>query len=286
VPKHGKGRHHHEEHEEHVNHEAWVIPYADMLTLLMGLFLVLWALSNQDLAKMREFSQSFGQTVGMSAGAGSGGDGVLEGSSSATTTLPPPVPPPLLSPQQVQQATAALEREAASAAAVQGEVARMDSAEAIIAAAAASNGVGDALTFRREQRGLIVSIVSDDVLFDPGSASLRADGLVVLDAVAGGLAALPNLVAIEGHTDSVPIANAAFPSNWELSTDRASVVLRYLMARWGLPPARMVAGGYADQRPVGPNETPDGRARNRRVDIAVLATTGPQAVDPAPTLGG
>jgi chemotaxis protein MotB len=285
VPKHGKGHHHHEEHEEHVNHEAWVIPYADMLTLLMGLFLVLWALSNQDLAKMREFSQSFGQTVGMSAGVASG-DGVLEGASSPTTTLLAPLEPPPLSPQQVQQATAALEREAATAAAVQGEVARMDAAEATIAAAAASSGVGDALTFRREERGLIVSIVSDDVLFDPGSASLRSDGLAVLDAVAGGLAALPNLVAIEGHTDSVPISNAAFPSNWELSTDRASVVLRYLVARWSLPPARMVAGGYADQRPVGANETPEGRARNRRVDIAVLATTGPQATDPVPVPGG
>lgn len=292
MPKHGKGHQHHEEHEEHVNHEAWVIPYADMLTLLMGLFLVLWALSNQDLAKLKEFSQSFSQSVGVSAGPaiGGGGAGVLDGANSATTTMPPPVPP--MSGQRLEQANAALAREEAVAVAAAGESARMDSAEAVIAAAAAGNGVGGAVSFRREERGLVVSIVSDDVLFEPGSASLRADAPAVLDAVAGGLSALPNMVAVEGHTDSVPIATATYPSNWELSTDRASTVLRYLVDRWGLPPSRLVAGGYADQRPVGPNETAAGRALNRRVDIAVLATAAPAGAPtaaptaaPAPSLG-
>lgn len=281
MPKAGR-RHHEEEHEEHVNHEAWVIPYADMLTLLMGLFLVLWALSNQDLAKLKEFSQSFGQSVGVATAAGApsrGGDGVLDGASTPTTTIA--VEPPSMSAQQVRQATEALEREQERADAVEGEIARLDQAEATIAAAAAASGVGGSLTFRREERGLIVSIVTDDVLFAPGSASLRPEGLAALDAVAGGLAALPNTVAIEGHTDSIPISNGSFPSNWELSTDRASTVLRYLVDRWGLPPNRLMAGGYADQRPVGDNATPDGRARNRRVDVAVLAATAPDGSDPA-----
>jgi chemotaxis protein MotB len=279
VPKHGRS-HHHEEHEEHVNHEAWVIPYADMLTLLMGLFLVLWALSNQDLAKLKEFSQSFGQSVGVAAsGGGGGGDGVLDGASSPTTTIA--VSPTTLSVQQVQRAQAALEREEAATQAAEGESSRLAEAEATIAAAATASGVGGNLTFRREERGLVVSIVTDDVLFAPGSAALRPEGLASLDAVAGGLAALPNTVAIEGHTDSVPISNGAFPSNWELSTDRASTVLRYLVDRWGLPPSRLMAGGFADQRPVGDNATADGRARNRRVDIAVLATATPATTDTA-----
>lgn len=267
-----RGRHHHEEHEEHVNHEAWVIPYADMLTLLMGLFLVLWAISNQDLAKLKEFGKSFGETVGISqaaTGTGSaGGDGVLDGGNTPTTTL-------RLGPEELKAAQEALQVQQAAQEARATEAVSMDAAEQTIAEAAAGGGMAGTLSFRREERGLVVSIVSDDVLFDPGSADLRPDGLAVLDAVASGLAALPNTISIEGHTDDVPISTGRFPSNWELSTARASSVLRYLADRHGIPPARMVAGGYADQRPVAANDTPEHRAQNRRVDIAVLATEGP-----------
>jgi chemotaxis protein MotB len=126
------------------------------------------------------------------------------------------------------------------------------------------------VSFRTEQRGLVVSIVSDDVLFAPGSADLGGSGQAVLDAVARALVELPNQVAIEGHTDDTPIATGRFPSNWELSTARAATVLRYLTERRGVPARRLVAGGYGDQRPLDTNDTPAGRARNRRVDIAVL----------------
>lgn len=269
---------HHEEHEEHVNHEAWVIPYADMLTLLMGLFLVLWALSNQDLAKLKQFGASFGETVGVSRpnpladGAGSGGDGVLDGGNTPTTA------PPFGD----QMAADALDRERAAQSARAAENASLDDAEAVITATAESQGVSPSLSFRREERGLIVSIVSDEVLFEPGSAELRLDGLVALDAVAVGLAQLPNPISIEGHTDSKPINTARFPSNWELSTARSAAVLRYLASVHGIPPSRMVAGGYADQRPEGDNSTPEGRARNRRVDVAVLSTA-PAAPESNPT---
>jgi chemotaxis protein MotB len=270
VPRKGSRSHHDEEHEEHVNHEAWVIPYADMLTLLMGLFLVLWAIGNQDLAKMKQFAQSFSAEVGISSPVASGGTGVLEGGSgtrSTETTLPPP-----LGPTQLRDARAALDREAAVADAVAADEAQLTQAETVIRDRAAAAGVADAITFRREDRGLVVSIVSDDVLFGPGSADLQADGTLALDALAGALVALPNQISIEGHTDDVPISNARFPSNWELSTSRAGVVLRYLVDRHGLDPSHVVAGGYADQRPLESNETAEGRARNRRVDIAVLST--------------
>jgi chemotaxis protein MotB len=264
-----KKKHHHEEHEEHVNHEAWVIPYADMLTLLMGLFLVLWALSNQDLAKMKEFGESFGKSVGVAgpsnaaATDGKGGDGVLDGSSSPTTAP---------SIGDADMAMAALQREQAAEEAREVESVSLDRAETTITETAAQVGAAPALTFQREERGLVVSIVSDDVLFEPGSADLRTDGLPALDAVAVGLARLPNTISIEGHTDSRPISTGRFPSNWELSTARAAAVLRYLATVHGLDTSRMVAGGYADQRPQGDNATADGRARNRRVDIAVLST--------------
>jgi chemotaxis protein MotB len=266
VPK--KGGHHEEEHEEHVNHEAWVIPYADMLTLLMGLFLVLWAIGNQDLAKMKEFAQGFSSAVGISQPL-EGGGGVLPDGVAATPTTTTLVP---LMGEELSQARAALDREADAAAAAQADQAQLTQAEGIIREGAVAAGLGDAVTFRREDRGLIVSIVSDDVLFAAGSADLQVDGSTALDALAGALATLPNSISIEGHTDDVPISSGRFPSNWELSTARAGVVLRYLVDRHGLDPSRLVAGGYAEQRPLESNATPEGRARNRRVDIAVLSS--------------
>jgi chemotaxis protein MotB len=268
-----KGRsHHHDEHEEHVNHEAWVIPYADMLTLLMGLFLVLWAIGNEDLAKLRQFSQSFADQVGISSPF-SGGSGLLaaEAAAASTTTIAP-VPP-----GEVEAGRAALAREAAAGQFAAAAARELDRAEAVIRDRAHREGVGGAITFRREERGLVVSIVSDDVLFAPGSAALEAQGTRTLDAVGAALGSIENRIAIEGHTDDLPISNPRFPSNWELSTARAGAVLRYLVDRHGLRPDQLVAGGYADQRPLADNAHPAGRARNRRVDVAVLSlvsTTG------------
>jgi chemotaxis protein MotB len=264
-----KGRRHHEaEHEEHVNHESWVIPYADMLTLLMGLFLVLWAIGNEDLAKMKEFSQSFAAQVGISSPL-AGGDGLLDGgevaAAATTSTLAPP------SPEQVARGQAALQREGQAAEARAEASEQLEQAEQVIKGHAQDVGVGDAITFRREERGLVVSIVTDDVLFAPGSAELQPGGTGALDAVAAALRALDNRIAIEGHTDDRPISNSRYPSNWELSTSRAGAVLRYLVDAHGLPAQRMVAGGYAEQRPLAGNDTVEGRARNRRVDVAVLS---------------
>ena len=92
----------------------------------------------------------------------------------------------------------------------------------------------------------MVSIVADDVLFEPGSAHVEAAGSRALDAVAAALRSLDNQIAIEGHTDDRPISNSRFPSNWELSTARAGAVLRYLVDHHGLPPSRLSAAGYAD----------------------------------------
>ena len=271
-----------------MNHEAWVIPYADMLTLLMGLFLVLWAIGNQDLARMKEFAQGFSSQMGLSQPV-DGGGGVLEDGVAATVTTTTMQ----LGAGELTEARAALDREHMAATARQAEIDQLTTAEQVIKERAVDAGFGDAVTFRREDRGLVVSIVSDDVLFAAGAADLRQDGSAALDALAVALVGLPNRISIEGHTDDVPISSGRFPSNWELSTSRASVVLRYLVDRHGMDPARLVAGGYAEQRPLESNSTPDGRARNRRVDIAVLSAvaagptgteaTGADATGPAAT---
>jgi chemotaxis protein MotB len=108
------------------------------------------------------------------------------------------------------------------------------------------------------------------VLFAPGSAALKREGRALLLRIAGELKALEgHRITVEGHTDATPIASAAFPSNWELSAARAAGVVR-LLAEAGVDPSRLAVGGYAEWRPIADNDAPDGRARNRRIEILVL----------------
>jgi chemotaxis protein MotB len=256
---------HHEEHEEHVNHEAWVIPYADLLTLLMALFLVLWASSQSDLSKLKEVSAGFADQLGVSGdGQGAGGQGVLAGSSQpdVTTTVPP-------TPAQEAMAMAALRDAQNAKEAASEDQKQLQGVQQAITSNAAAAGTSQDLTFQLQQRGLVVSIVTEGVLFDAGSADLRPEGKAILDQIADELTRVPNDLAIEGHTDDQPISNGQYPSNWELSTARATNVLRYLVDHHGLSPKRLQAAGYGDERPLAPN-TPTGRVANRRVDIAVL----------------
>ena len=115
-----------------------------------------------------------------------------------------------------------------------------------------------------------MSIVSDKVLFGEGDDSVRPDGIVILDVIADALRDTANPIIIEGHTDSRPISTAVFPSNWELSTARATSVLRFLTEDLGLAPGRLSAAGYADTRPVDESGSFESLARNRRVEIVVL----------------
>jgi chemotaxis protein MotB len=140
-------------------------------------------------------------------------------------------------------------------------------------------GLGQGLDFTLEGRGLVVTVLSDAVLFDPGSANLEQGGMTVLSIIAEALKMIPNEVVIEGHTDSRPISTSRFPSNWELSTSRATAVLRYL-AGTGIDPGRLSAMGYGDTRPVGDNAAAEGQAKNRRVEIIVLTDVSLEPIMP------
>lgn len=275
-----KKKHHHEEHEEHVNHEAWVIPYADMLTLLMALFLVMWASGQTDLDKARQVAAGFADSLGIEGnGSGVGGVGIFDGAerieeSSAQPDIKPKVGAEAIAALGVQKA---MEQSAAASAQ------QIASVEKALAENAARAGTGAELAFRTEPRGLVVSIVSEGVLFDPGSADLRPEGRRVLDGIAPTLHFIPNRIAVEGHTDDRPIATGRFPSNWELSTARAAAVLRYLVDWHRLNPGRVSASGYGDTQPAASNADDAGRARNRRVDIAILSEIGSAAAPSAPT---
>lgn len=263
-----KKKHHHEEHEEHVNHEAWVIPYADMLTLLMALFLVMWATGQTDMNKMKQVAAGFADSLGISGnGQGVGGVGVLDGGSEAKK----PEAKVELTPKVGSEALAALETVHEQQQQQQEQQQQLTDIQKAITASAAAAGQNTELAFRDESRGLVVSIVSDGVLFDPGSDELRPEGRAVLDNIAGVLNAAPNRIAIEGHTDDRPISTARFPSNLYLSAGRAITVLNYLATMHHIDPKRMSAAGYGDQQPIASNADDAGRARNRRVEIAVLS---------------
>lgn len=265
-----KKKHHHEEHEEHVNHEAWVIPYADMLTLLMALFLVMWATSQTDVNKAKAVATGFADSLGIQGdGQGVGGKGVLEGGE-AVKPNPAKVD---IAPTQEAEAFSALEAQKFAEVEAKKAAADLRKLQESITKSEAASGIPQELAFKIEGRGLVVSIVSEGVLFDPGSADLRPEGRAVLDGLIGPLKAADNRISIEGHTDNRPISTARFPSNWELSTARASSVLRYLITTHGMNPSRLSASGYGDQQPVAPNVDDAGRGRNRRVDLAILSET-------------
>jgi chemotaxis protein MotB len=129
----------------------------------------------------------------------------------------------------------------------------------------------------------VLQIVTDQVLFDLGKADLRPEGRAVLDGLASALKEVPNDIAVEGHTDNRPISGFPFPSNWELSTARATSVLRYLVDDKGLDRKRISAAGYGEERPVVPNDTPAHQAQNRRVEIVVLRPSKPLLDDTTST---
>jgi chemotaxis protein MotB len=133
--------------------------------------------------------------------------------------------------------------------------------------------------YRLTPRGLVLNIVTDQVLFDLGRADLKPEGRLVLDGVANALKGIPNQIAIEGHTDDRPLnGGLPYPTNWELSTGRATSVLRYFVEAHGIAAGRVSAAGYADQQPLVPNDNGFNQARNRRVEIVVL-TSAEEAAD-------
>jgi chemotaxis protein MotB len=262
---HKKGHGDHEEHEEHVNHEAWVIPYADLLTLLLAMFLALWATSQADKAKQAALQEAYRETVGGSL-IGEGGENIIPGSESAERNLID-----FSLPETAAAAQQALEEKQAEQAATQKENEVLTGVEDVVREAAEAAGLGDKVSFKREERGLVVSIVSDQVLFSSARAELLEPGLRILDGIVPALKSAGKPIAIEGHTDSRPVSGR-YPSNWELSTARATSVLRYMQTRWEFPAERLTASGYADTKPIASNDTAEGQDRNRRVEIVVLST--------------
>ncbi|HTT28721.1 MAG TPA: OmpA family protein [Solirubrobacteraceae bacterium] len=273
---------------EHENEERWLLTYADMLTLLFALFMVLFSISSVNISKYQVLQQSL--KAAFSGSILPGGRAILQSGSESTSahtpataevpSIVPLVPTPTsrsssstgsannaaTKPMSSAQLQAALNSMSASISEQESFVALKAKLDAYAKAHGFANKVQSVI----ERRGLVVRVLTDNLLFDSGSATLQPGADQLLTEVAQLLNLDPtHPITVEGHTDNQPIATAQFPSNWELSTARATNVVRFLISR-GVNRYRLGAVGYADLHPIASNATAAGRAHNRRVEIVLM----------------
>lgn len=252
--------------------QPWLMTYADAVTLLLAFFVLLYSISEIDVHKFSSFVDGLRAPFGTESGTG-----ILPDNDGVTPMPPDPVEndDPDERIAQLEEQIAALER-----ASVDGEAARaaeelaarqrrLDAIEQELADTLEERGLADHVQSRREERGLVVSIASDDVLFATGSAEIGDDGLEIVQLLAETLENYENQIQVEGHTDDVPLRRPGY-TNWNLSTDRAVAVLSLMVEQHGMTPDQVGAVGYGEYQPYASNETAAGRAQNRRVDVVVL----------------
>ncbi len=231
---------------DHDNHDRWLISYADFITLLFAFFVVMYAVSAVNEGKYRILASSLGDAFGKAP------KGDVPVPQLPTATLPPDVRQRTLKQQQTLEEQAHMTEVASNLIDVMAPLVKEGK-----------------VRVTQSRRG--VSIEMDaNVLFEPGRAELEPKSLEVLRAVAGTLKNEPFNLEITGHTDNVPIRNSIFASNWELSAVRATSVVR-LLADNGIAPERLLAIGREASKPLASNDTAEGRARNRRVELMILS---------------
>lgn len=238
----------------HVSHDRWLVSYADFITLLFAFFVVMFASSRQDHTKVKQVESSIRaafQSMGVFP---------------AASTQPNLSSATLVPPASVLMATMGDDVE--SLPGVMEDLTNMKRRMEHVLAPQIANGT---VAISLGRGGLLISL-RDVGFFESGSAIPKRSSLPTLDVIGRGIAAAPYDVRIEGHTDDVPIQNSQYPSNWELSTARATELTRLFIEENHILPARLSAAGYAQYHPIASNLTEEGRGRNRRVDIIVLPT--------------
>jgi chemotaxis protein MotB len=264
-------------HEEHANHEAWAIPYGDLITLLLAFFVVMYAMSSVNEGKYRVLSDSMvaaftGSPRTMEpiqVGAqqlGEGADSISFVNHSMLQTQPRA----MLEPVRIMETAGTPPAvDASEAQQVRQELA---SVAREVEQSMASLIEDDLIVVRRHATWVEVEIRTD-ILFPSGVATLSTPAEQVLQQLARTLRPFPNAIRVEGHTDNRPISTRAFPSNWELSAARAGSVV-HLFTRAGIDPARLAVIGLGENRPAQSNATPEGRNANRRVLLVILGGDG------------
>lgn len=221
----------------------WMNTYADMVTLLLCFFVLLFAMSILNAKKFQAAISSL-----------QGAFGIMPG---ATQPVVPPSSEGLFDPQELQAQLLAE------------EMARMRALGESFREELEKAGLGDKVRLEVEERGVVFRL-ADTVLFDIGKADIRPEARSVLLTVGNLVKKVDNPIRVEGHTDNWPISTDKFPSNWELSTARATNVVRFLIEEAGIQPERLQAAGYGEYHPIDSNDTPEGRQRNRRVDVILM----------------
>ena len=218
---------------------AWMTTFGDMMTLLLVFFVLLYSFSVMDLQKFRGFISSFQKQLG-----------VLDSGKTLTDENY------ISRGSQGERFNPELENYIRK---VMGELKQYVQDE----------GLSQKINMELNERGFVIR-VTGEVLYDLGEARIKPQGKELLDEIVNKLDGIPNEIRVEGHTDNLPINNENFPSNWELSTTRATNVIKYFIEKAGIKPARLSAAGYSKYRPIYENDTSEHRAKNRRVEIVVL----------------
>lgn len=248
----------HEEHEEHAD-ESWLLPYSDLMTLLVALFLVMYAMSATDAKKFEEMSQAFSSAL-------NGGSGILD-QRSATPTK-----------SQLDQGkndkmdnvVAENTGEAEISKLRKQEQEDLEKLKKQFDQYIQNNGLTDLLSTKLNESQLMITI-SDNALFASGQAEVKDDSRQLAKSISNMLQQFPDYnVLVQGHTDNIPISNSSYSSNWDLSVDRALHFMKILLLNPKLDPVKFSPIGYGEYHPIAPNTTAAGRAKNRRVEVSIL----------------
>jgi chemotaxis protein MotB len=251
----------------HSNHERWLVSYADFITLLFAFFVVLYASAQVDQRKVGRLAMAI-QVAFQEMG--------VFPTSATRIPLDPNEPMPFATVQAVQNVkhSTDLGRIASSPQesldATSGEDNDLSLLQEQLQQALQHEIDLREVAVHREAEGLVLSL-REFGFFDSGSATLKTAALPALDRIASILALRTCHLRIEGHTDNVPMHSTQFASNWELSTARATELVRLLIVRYRFSPERLAAAGYAEYHPIASNATAQGRAQNRRVDVVILS---------------
>jgi chemotaxis protein MotB len=254
------------------NHERWLVSYGDFITLMFAVFVTLYAMSQTDKNKVEALVASLRESFGyVKTGASSEQMNIVESTDLRTI---PTVRPEILTPGLRNTPNASLHAEDKE----------FREIKAAIETHLVKKGAQDKVNVDITQRGLVVSL-KEAGFFDSGSAVVKPSSYPLLAMVAESISRYYNPIRVEGNTDNVPISSRLFPSNWELSTGRATNIVHYLINAHQFNPARVSAVGYGEYRPMADNSTPAGRSKNRRVDIVLLSKEnegGEAKAEPSP----
>jgi chemotaxis protein MotB len=260
-------------HEEHINHEAWAIPYGDLITLLLAFFVVMYSISSVNEGKYRavasSISNAFNGAPKVITPIQPGHEPASSESPSVIAAPPPkatsqPIEPPKPAPAPAAQTPPAPDPVPPHAEAEDRLAGIADQVEQAMAPL-----IDRQLMVVRRHRARLEVEIRADILFPSGIANLAPQALPPLKELAGIMSGFANPLRVEGHTDNVPIATAQYPSNWELASSRALTVMK-TMIEAGMPAPKISAASYADTRPVKSNDTPEGKAANRRIEIVLV----------------